>query len=68
MRISTDKTNDLAVKGKTSVRFKTVVNERTLEQTLNFNYLDFNVASAKEMGNSTELQRSQQTCGVLAGA
>jgi hypothetical protein len=39
IRISTDKTNILALRGNDSIRIKIVMNERILDQVLNVNYL-----------------------------
>jgi hypothetical protein len=49
MRISFDKTKVLALRGKDPVRIKIVINERILEQVLNFNCLGCN------MGLNTEI-------------
>jgi hypothetical protein len=42
MRISIDKTKVLALRRKDPIRIKIVINERILEQVLNFNYLGYN--------------------------
>jgi hypothetical protein len=43
MRISIDKTKVLALRGKDPVRIKIIINERILDQVLNFNYLGYNM-------------------------
>jgi hypothetical protein len=47
------------------VKVKIGVNERTLEQILNFDYLDFNMGSGKEMDINAKIQRLQHICGQI---
>jgi hypothetical protein len=43
MRISINKTKVLALRGKDPIRIKIVINERILDQVINFNYLGYNM-------------------------
>jgi hypothetical protein len=65
MRISTDKTKVLALRGKDPIRIKIVINERILDQVLNFNYLDYNMGLNRDMDINVKLQRFQQICGTI---
>jgi hypothetical protein len=53
MRISIDKTKVLALRGKDPIRIKIVIDERIIDQVLNFNYLGLN----REMDINVKLQR-----------
>jgi hypothetical protein len=57
MRISTDKTEVLAVRGKDPIRIKIVINERIIDQVLNFNYLGYNMGLDRKMDINVKLQR-----------
>jgi hypothetical protein len=65
MRISIDKTKVLALRGKDPVRIRIVINERILDQVLNFNYLGYNMGLNREMDINVKLQRFQQICGTI---
>jgi hypothetical protein len=61
MRISINKTKVLALRGKDPIGIKTVINERILDQVLNFKYLGLN----RELDINVKLQRFQQICGTI---
>jgi hypothetical protein len=65
MRISVTKTKVLALRGKHPIRIKIVINERILDQVLNFNYLGYNMGLNREMDINVKLQRFQQICGTI---
>jgi hypothetical protein len=65
MRISIGKTKVLALRGKDPIRIKTVINERILDQVLNFNYLGYNMGLNREMDINVKLQRFQQIRGTI---
>jgi hypothetical protein len=65
MRISIDKTKVLALRGKYPIRIKIVINERILDQVLNFSYLSYNMGLNREMDINVKLQRFQQICGTI---
>jgi hypothetical protein len=64
-RISIDKTKVLALRGKDPIKIKIVINERILEQVLNFNYLGCNMGLNREMDINVKLQRFQKICGTI---
>jgi hypothetical protein len=47
MKINTEKMKILAFEGKDTWRVKSVVNNKMMEQVLNFNYLGYNIGSSK---------------------
>jgi hypothetical protein len=65
MRISIDKTKVLALRGKDPIRIKIVINERNLDQVLNFNYLGYNMGLNREIDINVKLQRFQQICDTI---
>jgi hypothetical protein len=65
MRISVDKTKLLALRGKDPIRIKIVINERILDQVLNFNCLGYNMGLNREKDINVKLQRFQQICGTI---
>jgi hypothetical protein len=65
MRISTDKTKVLALRGKYPMRIKIVINGRIFYQVLNFNYLGYNMGLNREKDIDVKLQRFQQICGII---
>jgi hypothetical protein len=65
MGISIDKTKVLALRGKDPIRIKIVINERILDQVLNFNYLGYNMGLNRGMDINVKLQRFQQICGTI---
>jgi hypothetical protein len=65
MRIYFDKTKVLALRGKDPVRIKILINERILEQVLNFNSLGSNMGLNREIDINVKPQRFQQLCGTI---
>jgi hypothetical protein len=65
MRIATDKTKRLALRGKDPIRIKTVINERIFDQVLNFYYLDYSIGLNREIDINVKPQRFQQICGTI---
>jgi hypothetical protein len=65
MRIFIDETKLLALRGKDTIIIKNVIDERILDQVLNFNYLGYNMALNREMYINVKLQRFQQICGTI---
>jgi hypothetical protein len=55
----------IPLRRKDPIRIKIVINERILEQVLNFNYLGYNMGLHREMDINVKLQRFQQICGTI---
>jgi hypothetical protein len=65
MRISIHKIKVLALRWKDPTKIKIVINERILEQVLNFNYLGYNMGRNIETDTNVKLQIFQQICGTI---
>ena len=65
LRISAQKTKVMAFKGKEPVRSKIVLNNGTLEQLSNFNYLGCDISYRKGKDTINKIHRFQNICGTI---
>jgi hypothetical protein len=65
MRISTMKTKIVAFQGKTHIRCKIMIDNKTTEQISSFKYLGFNVSYYRKEDINIELSKFQRMCGTV---
>jgi hypothetical protein len=65
MKISTDKTKVMALKGKEHVRSKICVYDKPVEQVSSFKYLGYNISYEKDVDLSTKILNYNRAMGII---
>lgn len=58
----------MAFQGKNHIRCKVVINEKSIEQVNNFNYLGFNISYCDKKDINIKIQKFQKLCGTIRRA
>jgi hypothetical protein len=65
MRISTMKTKTMAFQGENHIRYKIVIDNKTIEEATSFKYLYFNVSYCLKEDINIKPNKFQRMCGMI---